>query len=61
LSEKQPDNVLQIRMCKCGRAPHRSGQRNCHFCNREANKRYQQRLKRDANAFKEIAAKVRSI
>ena len=27
-------------LCKCGRGPWRKGQRNCHVCNREANKKY---------------------
>lgn len=44
----QPDNLIQIRMCKCGRAPWRSKARNCHFCHKEANKKYRQSLKRDA-------------
>lgn len=46
-------NVLAVRMCKCGRAPHRKGQRNCHHCNRDANKRYKAQMKRDAESFRE--------
>lgn len=34
------------RLCKCGRAPWRKGQRNCIVCNREANRRYRDSLKR---------------
>jgi hypothetical protein len=33
-------------MCKCGRAPWRKGQRNCVACNREANRKYRESLKR---------------
>lgn len=36
-------------MCKCGRAPWRKGQRNCVLCNREANRKYRESLKRDTN------------
>jgi hypothetical protein len=39
-------NILAVPLCKCGRAPHRPGQRNCHFCNRDANRKYRQSLKR---------------
>ena len=39
-------NIHVIKLCKCGRAPHRKGQRNCHFCNREANAKYRRELKR---------------
>jgi len=34
-------------MCKCGRAPWRVGQRNCVLCNREANRKYRESLKRE--------------
>jgi hypothetical protein len=34
-------------MCKCGRAPWRKHQRNCVFCNREANRKYRESLKID--------------
>jgi hypothetical protein len=40
------ESVAVARLCKCGRAPHRKGQRNCAFCNREANAKYRQSLKR---------------
>ena len=45
------------RLCKCGRAPHRKGQRNCAFCNREANAKYRQSLKRMEARFKNANAK----
>jgi hypothetical protein len=35
-------------VCKCGRAPWRPGQRNCVFCNREANRKYRESLKKQA-------------
>lgn len=37
---------LPVKMCKCGRAPWRKNQRNCVFCNREANAKYRESLKR---------------
>jgi hypothetical protein len=33
-------------MCRCGRAPHRKGQRNCHQCNAEAAKKYRRSVKK---------------
>jgi hypothetical protein len=33
------------RLCKCGRAPWRKGQRNCVLCNREANRKYRESLR----------------
>lgn len=39
-------NVSVLRLCRCNRAPHRGGQRNCHFCNAEAAKKYRRGLKR---------------
>ncbi len=38
--------MVELKMCRCGRAPHRKGQRNCHVCNREANRKYRAELKR---------------
>ena len=45
-SMEKDTNILTIKLCKCGRAPHRKNQRNCHFCNREANAKYRRELKR---------------
>jgi hypothetical protein len=42
------------RPCKCGRGPWRPGQRNCLTCNREANKRYRQSLKKQEQKLKSI-------
>jgi hypothetical protein len=47
----EPDGVLAsnvsvLRMCRCNRAPHRPGQRNCHFCNAEAAKKYRRSVKK---------------
>lgn len=44
-------------MCHCGRDSRRPGQRNCKFCNREANKRNRDKaaLKRQQKA-QEVAA-----
>jgi hypothetical protein len=34
-------------ICRCGRGPWRKGQRNCLTCNREANKRYRESLRKE--------------
>ncbi len=54
-------NVLEIRLCKKHGKPLRKGQRNCHECNRVANRKYQANLRRSAKAFQDIAARIRSI
>jgi hypothetical protein len=46
MEQPSAENLLVIKLCKCGRAPHRKGQRNCHHCNREANAKYRRELKR---------------
>lgn len=58
----QPGNILQIRMCKCGRAPHRKAltpgneePRNCHFCHKEANTKYRRTIRQQIKAFKAIS------
>jgi len=45
--------------CCCGRAPHRPGQRNCRFCNREANRKYRAALKRQTRRLKEMVERLR--
>lgn len=47
-------NVLLLKMCKCGRAPHRQHARNCHFCNADAQKRYRRRMLESNRKLKEI-------
>lgn len=44
----------QGHLCKCGRAPWRKGQRNCVFCNREANAKYRESLKRQVMRLKTL-------
>lgn len=46
------ENVLAMRLCKRHGKPMRKGQRNCHQCNVEANKKYRTGLRR---AQKQIA------
>ena len=46
-ADAAPDQPVHV--CKCGRAPWRKGQRNCVLCNREANRKYRESLKRDGN------------
>jgi hypothetical protein len=49
------ESVPALRLCKCGRAPHRKGQRNCLLCNREANKKYRESLKRETARWEILA------
>jgi len=41
-------------MCRCRRAPRRKGQRNCHLCHAEANRRYRASVKKQAEAFRRM-------
>ncbi len=47
-------------MCKCGRGPWRPGQRNCVHCNRDANRKYRESLKREAARLKILSETRRS-
>jgi len=47
-AEAAGQDEAALRLCKCGRASWRKGQRNCAVCNREANRRYRDSLKRQA-------------
>jgi hypothetical protein len=46
-------------LCRCGRAPRRPRQRNCRFCNREANRKYRAALKRQTRRLKEMVERLR--
>jgi len=50
------ENVVKMQMCKCGRAPHRPKARNCHFCNRDAQKKYRAALKGPVELAQQIRA-----
>jgi hypothetical protein len=41
-------------LCRCGRAPKRKAQRNCHLCHAEANRRYRASVKQQNEALKRI-------
>jgi len=43
-------------LCRCGRAPRRPGQRNCHLCHAEANRRYRASVKQQNEALRRIEA-----
>jgi hypothetical protein len=43
-------------LCRCGRAPRRKAQRNCHLCHAEANRRYRASVKQQNEALKRIQA-----
>jgi hypothetical protein len=45
-------------LCRCARAPRRPGQRNCHLCHAEANRRYRASVKQQNEALKRIEAPV---
>jgi hypothetical protein len=53
-----PDNILHLPMCKCQRAPRRNGQRNCLHCNREANKKFRESLRRQKQALAQILSQT---
>ena len=62
--EKSDDlngQVAVSRLCRCGRSEKRKGQRNCHLCHAEANRRYRLSLKKQNEALKRIAARHSSI
>ena len=42
---------LEPKMCRCGRGEKRKGQRNCHLCHAEANRRYRASLKKQNEAL----------
>jgi hypothetical protein len=44
--------------CAAARAPRRPGQRNCHLCHAEANRRYRASVKQQNEALKRIEAPV---
>lgn len=44
-----PRVVIQMPMCKCGRAPWRKGQKNCHFCNLEAGRKFKAELRKQSD------------
>jgi hypothetical protein len=56
--QQADDNVIHVKMCKCGRAPHRKKARNCHFCHKEANKKYRRSLKEDAQIGRSVRLMV---
>jgi hypothetical protein len=43
-------------LCRCGRAPRRKAQRNCHLCHAEANRRFRASVKQQNEALKRIEA-----
>jgi hypothetical protein len=57
---EEGSEVHAPRLCKCGRAPHLPGQRNCLVCNREANRKYRISLKR-MEARLQAAGKVAAV
>jgi len=50
-----------LALCRCGRAPHRPRQRNCRYCNREANRKYRAALKRQTRQLKEMAERIAAV
>jgi hypothetical protein len=46
-------------LCRCGRAPRRKAQRNCHLCHAEANRRYRASVKRQNEALRRFEARNR--
>lgn len=56
-SENTDETVVSC-MCHCGRKPKRLGQRNCHLCHAEANRKYRASLRKQAAAFRKITAAI---
>jgi hypothetical protein len=50
------DQAVGQSLCRCGRAPRRKAQRNCHLCHAEANRRYRASVKQQNEAFRRIEA-----
>lgn len=64
-NSQQTGTVIHIKMCKCGRAPHRKAQspnvtppRNCHFCHKEANQKYRRSVKRQVAELKATVSRL---
>jgi hypothetical protein len=53
------DQAVVSCLCRCGRAPWRPGQRNCHLCHAEANRRYRASVKQQNEALRRIEAAER--
>jgi len=57
--EEKPDDpgcgAPVSRLCRCGRGEKRKGQRNCHLCHAEANRRYRASVKKQNEAIKRLA------
>jgi hypothetical protein len=59
--QKHPENpgdpseqTLVSCLCRCGRAPRRKAQRNCHLCHAEANRRYRASVKQQNEALRRL-------
>lgn len=50
----EQSNVLAIKMCSKHNKPLRRGQRNCHECNRIANRKYKAQLRKDAENYRKL-------
>jgi hypothetical protein len=50
--EQPNDQTTMSCLCRCGRAPRRKAQRNCHLCHAEANRRYRASVKQQNEALK---------
>lgn len=53
-----PSNISVLAMCPCERAPKRKGQRNCHLCNVEANKKHRVLKREREKAALSVSAKA---
>jgi hypothetical protein len=50
------DQAVVSCLCRCGRAPRRKAQRNCHLCHAEANRRYRASVKQQNEVLRRLQA-----
>jgi len=55
---ERPIDQTMACLCRCGRAPRRKAQRNCHLCHAEANRRYRASVKQQNEALRRIGPPV---
>jgi len=56
--EQPIEQTMVSCLCRCGRAPRRKAQRNCHLCHAEANRRYRASVKQQNETLKRIDPSV---
>lgn len=57
--DRQLENIEKL--CRCGRGVRRKGQRNCHLCHAEANRKYRASLKKQSEALKRLESSKKEL